>query len=359
MRCPQSSAVAALILASGCFNPEPPAGADTDVATSGETDALGSGDQDEPEPEPEPEPGTTSAEAPDETSTGAPEDEGSCGDGVVQGGEECDLGSDNDDDGACTHACTIAVCGDGYVHQGAEVCYDGEASALCDLDCTIPQCGDGVTNPLAFEQCDGDDVMNGYCESCVAICNPGWSRCGGGPAAPCDAVIASQASCISCGHVWREQTIVSSEHVSLDSQFGPMPGMPFVQSARWASNTVTGWIGFDLEDTAPIFLVDAKLEFHVNYLYMSPMSDVVIDPSPGWSAADLQPGSVLIADFMPFNPGFHSLDLELDTWDWAASSRDGWLSLGFVPRGPMDTSLELEGSGFPDLAPRLRITGCF
>ena len=34
-----------------------------------------------------------------------------CGNGVVESGEECDLGEANDDAGKCTSSCTIAACG--------------------------------------------------------------------------------------------------------------------------------------------------------------------------------------------------------------------------------------------------------
>src|SRR5690606_38461702 len=38
-----------------------------------------------------------------------------CGDGVEQPGEACDLGPLNDDYGACTRECALAVCGDGLL----------------------------------------------------------------------------------------------------------------------------------------------------------------------------------------------------------------------------------------------------
>jgi cysteine-rich repeat protein len=48
-----------------------------------------------------------------------------CGDGVLGAGEECDQGPANSDQGACTTTCALAVCGDGLVHAGVEVCDDG------------------------------------------------------------------------------------------------------------------------------------------------------------------------------------------------------------------------------------------
>ena len=39
--------------------------------------------------------------------------DGVCGDGIVQAGEQCDIGPNGN--GACTDMCTLNVCGDGYV----------------------------------------------------------------------------------------------------------------------------------------------------------------------------------------------------------------------------------------------------
>jgi cysteine-rich repeat protein len=47
-----------------------------------------------------------------------------CGDGVVEGTEECDQGVANADDGHCTAACVHARCGDGLVSP-SETCDDG------------------------------------------------------------------------------------------------------------------------------------------------------------------------------------------------------------------------------------------
>lgn len=351
------SALGAVLLVSGCFNPEPPAESEEDVATS---DAASTGvDADDPgEPDPDPESGSTGDEPDDASSSGAPVSQ--CGDGVLQGGEECDLGSDNANDGACTQSCTVAVCGDGMVHLGAEVCDDGEASATCDVDCTQPMCGDGVVNPLAFEQCDGTDVENGSCQACTAVCDPGWSRCGGGPAAPCNSVIDSQASCVACGHVWRNEILHASEHVSVDSQWGPMPKVGFIESSRYDTFAVTGWMGFDLDDLPdPIYLTQARLELHVMMLEGPAAADIAVDDTDGWSAGDLEPGAIAYAEFAPFEYGLNAVDLDLGAWDWANSLAGGWLSLGLVPRGEIQTRIEVEGTHFVDTGPRLRVEGCF
>lgn len=108
-----------------------------------------------------------------------------CGNGNIEAGEACDDGNlDNGDD--CTRLCRPAVCGDGFVWVGVEVCDSASAScdyacsgepalcgngnldageacdagaanaevpgAPCRTDCTLPRCGDAVVD--AGEACD-------------------------------------------------------------------------------------------------------------------------------------------------------------------------------------------------------------
>ncbi|PCC74731.1 Myxococcus cysteine-rich repeat-containing protein [Nannocystis exedens] len=62
-----------------------------------------------------------------------------CGDGVVEGPEQCDEGADNSDTGACTTLCTTAACGDGFVQAGVEQCDDANFNPAdgC-VDCVVP-----------------------------------------------------------------------------------------------------------------------------------------------------------------------------------------------------------------------------
>ena len=95
-----------------------------------------------------------------------------CGDGVVQTGEACDDGNDDDSDG-CVGDCQLATCGDGFVRVGVEACDDGVANddaaySGCTTACTLgPRCGDAIIN--GPEECDdnNDDEFDGCMSSCV------------------------------------------------------------------------------------------------------------------------------------------------------------------------------------------------
>jgi cysteine-rich repeat protein len=143
---------------------------------------------------------TTGAESssegtPEESSSEGPS--GVCGNGVVEGGEDCDdSGVSATCDGDCTDAtcgdallntmageicdaggesfgcdvdCTLPVCGDGIANASAnEICDDGGPTATCDPDCTAPSCGDGSQNIAVLETCD--DGNNDSNDGCSASC---------------------------------------------------------------------------------------------------------------------------------------------------------------------------------------------
>ena len=107
-----------------------------------------------------------------------------CGDGVVEGSEECDFGSANSDTfyGECGTDCRWgAHCGDG-VTNGPEDCDLGAGRNLagygdaggCTPGCTAPHfCGDGYVDVETGEQCDLG-VKNGEsgqpCKPTCKIC---------------------------------------------------------------------------------------------------------------------------------------------------------------------------------------------
>lgn len=101
---------------------------------------------------------------------------GVCGDGVVEGGEECDNGPNNNDllQGACRSDCTAAGCGDAVVdYVLGEECDDGNAMAGdgCSDSCGVEvgnACGDGKVIPAEGEECDDGNKTPG--DGCSATC---------------------------------------------------------------------------------------------------------------------------------------------------------------------------------------------
>lgn len=93
-----------------------------------------------------------------------------CGDGTVEGGEECDPPGNG-----CSAQCEW-ICGDGVAHPPLEPCDSGGIdTAGCDSDCTPVECGDGHTNTAAGETCDdGGDSAN--CDGdCTGVsCGDGY-----------------------------------------------------------------------------------------------------------------------------------------------------------------------------------------
>ena len=106
----------------------------------------------------------------------------SCGNGILDFGEDCDLGGANADDNDCTSGCKINVCGDHHkdtVGKTKEQCDDGSnngvGSDTCSAVCTLPNCGDGILEE--GEDCD-NGANNGSDEDCLADCSV--NTCGDG-----------------------------------------------------------------------------------------------------------------------------------------------------------------------------------
>jgi hypothetical protein len=116
---------------------------------------------------------TTSTTDTDGTGGGEPV----CGDGIVEGDEQCDEAGEAN---GCDDDCTFAECGDGTINNAAgETCDDSGRSDMCNADCTAVSCGDGILNLTAGEVCDGDGAGNvGETATCDADCTP--AECGDG-----------------------------------------------------------------------------------------------------------------------------------------------------------------------------------
>ena len=100
----------------------------------------------------------------------------SCGDGVTQAPEQCDDGNDDNSD-ACLNTCVDASCGDGHVRDGVEDCDDANLSNTddCLATCVSASCGDGFVND-GVEDCDDGNLSN--TDACVEGCVP--AECGDG-----------------------------------------------------------------------------------------------------------------------------------------------------------------------------------
>ncbi|WAS96255.1 hypothetical protein [Nannocystis punicea] len=123
-------------------------------------------------------PTTTADPSGTSTTTGTTSVESYCGDGVLDAGEACDDGPANADDGACTHQCAAAACGDGLVWAGVEACDlgDGNSSEYggCDSCRLAAHCGDGIVDE-GLEVCDmgnlnGTGLGTGQKPPCRATC---------------------------------------------------------------------------------------------------------------------------------------------------------------------------------------------
>ena len=114
--------------------------------------------------------GSTGTSTGEGSSTGSPTTGPApvCGDGIVDDGEECDVGADNADDAACTTMCKAAVCGDGLVQAGVEACDDGNQvdDDECSNSCALASCGDGLVQP--GEACDDGNADD--TDMCLATC---------------------------------------------------------------------------------------------------------------------------------------------------------------------------------------------
>ena len=74
--------------------------------------------------------------------------------------EECDLGADNADIGACTTSCRNAVCGDGFKTGESAGDDDQVNTDECLSNCKLATQGDGYVQ-VGVEQCDDGNQIVG------------------------------------------------------------------------------------------------------------------------------------------------------------------------------------------------------
>lgn len=90
-------------------------------------------------------PDTTGGTGATSETTGLPPKPPLCGDAVIEPGEECDFGEENNlgGYGGCEPDCTLApFCGDGSIDLGHEACDDGNNAGGdgCPSDCGASAC---------------------------------------------------------------------------------------------------------------------------------------------------------------------------------------------------------------------------
>jgi len=89
-----------------------------------------------------------------------------CGDGLVQPGEDCDTAGES---AGCNVDCTLPLCGDGLRNAAAgEACDTAGDTLGCNATCTLPTCGDNYHN-IYTEDCDDGDVIDSS-NGCSATC---------------------------------------------------------------------------------------------------------------------------------------------------------------------------------------------
>ncbi|MEZ4368607.1 MAG: hypothetical protein R2939_20350 [Kofleriaceae bacterium] len=99
-----------------------------------------------------------------------------CGNGIIDAGEECDRGEANRDtpDAPCRTTCQGRACGDGIVDVASgEGCDEGAANsaapdAACRPNCQPARCGDGIADLAAGEACDDGNLLSG--DGCSGDC---------------------------------------------------------------------------------------------------------------------------------------------------------------------------------------------
>ncbi|MDH5718167.1 MAG: DUF4215 domain-containing protein [Spirochaetia bacterium] len=127
-----------------------------------------------------------------------------CGDGIVEGTEQCD-GDGNGNGGEtieCNLDCTASLCGDGVANNtaGEDCDSNGTDSGTCNgADCTLVSCGDGYANNVAGEVCDDGNTITEICaygETSCTVCSSACTSVSGALTGYCgDNVINGGETC--------------------------------------------------------------------------------------------------------------------------------------------------------------------
>ena len=166
-----------------------------------------------------------------------------CGDGVVGANEACDDGNTIDTD-ACTASCTIATCGDGSIHEGAEECDGGQD---CLADCTKPMCAKtGVCPNLDFVPLTGGVFSMGYDGGAANEKPIHQVTLADFEILRNEVTVAQYKMCLDAGVCTEpKQGEVDLNWGRVDRDQHPMNGINWVQARQFAN-----WVGGDLPSEA-------------------------------------------------------------------------------------------------------------
>jgi hypothetical protein len=126
-----------------------------------------------------------------------------CGNGVIDPGEQCDPPKSSGTAPLCSQTCQIPTCGNGVIDPG-EQCDPPKSSGaapLCSQTCQIPTCGNGAIDP--GETCDPPDgiVCDSNCQSIPIVCGNGIVQ----PGEQCDGTpFCNQCQQTACGSCFAE-----------------------------------------------------------------------------------------------------------------------------------------------------------
>lgn len=139
-----------------------------------------------------------------------------CGNGQVDGSEECDDGNSLNED-ACTNSCKRNVCGDGRLFLNVEECDAGTANGTactsgeygatcssCSTSCKFQltqggYCGDGIKTAGSPEQCDMSDFGPGVNPASISCRSLGYDYLSSGLSALQCSTTCQYSGCAYCG----------------------------------------------------------------------------------------------------------------------------------------------------------------
>ena len=162
-----------------------------------------------------------------------------CGDGTVNGGEECDDGNRIDGDG-CSSSCAAEYCGDGVVNDTDEECDDGNdvGGDGCNASCAAEYCGDGVVNNGGTETCDDGNNVDG--DGCSASCVAEY--CGDGVVNDTGEECDADAGRLSCA------TGVCADDCTCVPEPTPPAGWEYIAPDTFTMGSPAGEVGYRDDD---------------------------------------------------------------------------------------------------------------